>query len=197
MQMEEIHEALRKLYPDTPLVFGQGPVPAQVMLIGEAPGATEVERGMPFCGQAGENLTAFLASAGISRENLYITNVCKFRPVRIREGRRTTASNRTPTAAEIRRAVPLLLEEIALVSPRIVVTLGNTPLQAVTGDRDMRVGDVHGGCLYAQAGALAGRCLFPLYHPASVIYNRSLKATYDEDLEKLRERLLEMEILHE
>ena len=197
MQMQEIHEALRKLYPDTPLVFGRGPVPADVMLIGEAPGATEIEKGMPFCGQAGENLTAFLASAGISRDKLYITNVCKFRPVRVNEGRRTTIANRTPTAAEVRQAVPLLLEEIALVNPRIIVTLGNTPLTAVTGNRKLRVGDVHGTCQFAEEGPTAGRCLFALYHPASIIYNRSLKERYEEDLAALRLRLEELRLLHE
>lgn len=197
MQMQEIHEALRQLYPDTPLVFGAGPVPAQVMLIGEAPGAEEVAQGRPFCGQAGKNLTSFLASAGISRENLYITNVCKFRPVRIREGKRTTVSNRTPAASEVHKALPLLHAEIALVDPKIIVTLGNTPLAAVSGAKDMRIGQVHGTCLYAEEGAAAGRCLFALYHPASIIYNSSLRPVYEEDLERLRVRLSELRVFDE
>lgn len=194
--MSEINAAIALLYGDEPLVYGSGPVPCPIMMIGEAPGAKEIESGTPFSGQAGGHLEGFLASLGLPRSAVYISNVCKFRPVRVREGRRRTVSNRTPTAAEIRAAVPLLSEEIACVDPRILITLGNTPLQAVTGDSALRVGSVHGACLAPADPLLRGRCLFPLYHPASLIYNPGLRQRYDADIEQLRETLREMGLLH-
>lgn len=192
-QMPEIREAITALYGGTPVVFGCGPVPCAVMMIGEAPGAKEIEAGTPFCGQAGGNLSSFLEQLGLNRSEIYITNVCKFRPVRIREGRRRTVSNRTPTAAEIAAAVPVLRDEIDCVDPRIIITLGNTPLRAVSGCRDMNIGSVHGTCVLPADST--GRCIFALYHPASIIYNPRLKADYEADLDALRSRLAEMGLL--
>ena len=178
----EIDEALALLYGDVPLVYGSGPVPCAVMMVGEAPGAREIESGTPFTGQAGGHLDTFLAELGLPRSAVYISNVCKFRPTRVRHGRRTTISNRTPTTAEVRTAVPFLLEEIACINPRIIITLGNTPLRAVLGDREISVGAVHGSSLSPDTEPLSGRLLFSLYHPASLIYNPSLKPVYADDV---------------
>lgn len=194
MQMQEINGALAVLYGDTPIVCGSGPVPCAIMMVGEAPGAREIEKGTPFCGQAGGNLEGFLHALGLPRAEVYITNVCKFRPTRIRKGKRTTVSNRTPTAAEVREAVPFLLDEIGVVDPQIIITLGNTPLRAVTGQKDLNVGSVHGIC--RQAESLPGRCIFPLYHPASLIYNPGLRAAYDRDIALLEAELRKRELLH-
>lgn len=195
MPLQLLNEALRERYDGTPIVCGSGPVPCDIMLIGEAPGAKEIESGVPFCGPAGSNLNKFLESLGLRRSDVYITNVCKFRPTKVREGKRTTVSNRTPTAAEIREAVRYLTDEIEVVDPKMIILLGNTPLRAVTGRKDIAIGDVHGTCLSAEH--LADRCLFALYHPASLIYNRALRETYEADIESLRSALRQRGLLRE
>lgn len=190
MQITDVNAALSAHYGSEPLVFGQGPVPCSVMLIGEAPGAHEIEENMPFCGQAGKNLNTFLNSVHLDRSQLYITNVCKFRPIKFSASGR--ASNRTPTRKEIEEAVPFLLEEMICVCPRIAVTLGNTPLHALMADNSLPVGDVHGTCLASPRPELEGICIFSLYHPASLIYNPGLRTTYEQDLTKLRRRIGEI-----
>ena len=152
------------------LVFGEGRVGAPVMMIGEAPGEQESLQGRPFVGKAGKNLDAFLAEAGMDRAALYVTNVVKFRPTKLSAAGRTV--NRPPTQEEIKLFLPWLLREIGLVDPRYIITLGNVPLKALTG-RGSVIGELHGRFIDWQ-----GRRLFPMYHPASVIYNPSLKAVY-------------------
>lgn len=181
-------EAIRQHYADVfgatyALVPGEGNAHAQLALVGEAPGAQEALQGRPFVGAAGKNLDAFLAGVGLSREDLYITNAVKFRPTR--EGKTGRLSNRTPTRKEVALFRPWLLEELTAVGPRVVATLGNTALRAVTGTDGLVIGDVHGQPL-PTTGAFV---VFPLYHPASVIYNRALQDTYAEDLGKLRDYL--------
>ena len=156
------------------LVFGEGRIGAPVMMIGEAPGEQETLLGRPFVGKAGKNLDAFLEGAGLDREALYVTNTVKVRPTRLSEAGRTV--NRPPTQEEIRLFLPWLEKEIELVSPRCVITLGNVPLKALT-DRGSTVGEMHGRML-----PWRGRWLFPMYHPASVIYNPALKAVYQQDI---------------
>lgn len=183
--LDAVYAGLRALYSqEIPLVFGKGRKNAEIMLIGEAPGKDEVAQGRPFCGKAGKNLDEFLSVVGIAREDIFISNVCKFRPTKT--GASGRLSNRPPTKAEIMAALPFLYEEIAAVSPRCVVTLGNTPLRAVTGDFGAVIGGVHGQAVRAEAGG-AIFTLFPLYHPASIIYNRALSQTYMDDLGLLSE----------
>ena len=157
------------------LVFGEGEPGAPVMMIGEAPGEQETLLGRPFVGKAGRNLDAFLAGAGMDRRALYVTNAVKFRPTKVSAAGRTV--NRPPTQEEIRLFLPWLKREIALVDPKCVITLGNVPLRALT-DRARTVGEAHG-----QFEDWEGRLLFPMYHPASVIYNPSLKAVYSRDID--------------
>ena len=156
------------------LVFGEGPTGARVMMIGEAPGEQESLQGRPFVGKAGKNLDAFLLAAGMRRDELYVTNTVKFRPTKISPSGRTV--NRPPTQEEVRLFLPWLLREIGLVSPRYVITLGNVPLKARMG-RDAVVGEAHGRFIEWN-----GRVLYPLYHPASVIYNPALKDIYSRDV---------------
>ncbi len=157
------------------LVFGEGDPGATVMMIGEAPGEQESLLGRPFVGKAGKNLDAFLEGAGMERSALYVTNTVKFRPTKISPAGRTV--NRPPTQEEIGLFLPWLKKEIALVDPKCVITLGNVPLKALT-DRGQVIGDVHGQFLDWE-----GRLLFPMYHPASVIYNPSLKEVYRRDID--------------
>ncbi len=160
------------------LVTGAGNPFARVVLVGEAPGRHEVEQGIPFVGAAGRNLDEFLEAAGLDRGALYVTNAVKFRPTR---PGKTGPVNRPPTRREVSGFRAWLAEELEAVDPRVIVTLGNTALLAVAGDDAPAVGDAHG-----RETGLAARILFPLYHPASVIYNRALRQVYLTDLGQLR-----------
>lgn len=161
------------------LVFGEGPRNARVMLIGEAPGEKESLEGRPFVGKAGQNLNTFLEVSGLTRQDMYVTNVVKFRPTRVSAAGR--ASNRPPTKEEIRLFLPFLKKEISDIRPRWIVTLGNVPLQALLGPRET-IGAAHG-----MARPWEGHMLYPMYHPASVIYNPALRDTYQSDMLRFSE----------
>ncbi len=172
----DLDEFVRRLYEGERkvLVFGEGRVGAPVTMIGEAPGEQESLQGRPFVGRAGKNLDAFLQGAGMERGALYVTNTVKFRPVKRSPSGRTV--NRPPTQEEVRLFLPWLLREIELVGSRWIITLGNVPLKALVG-RGGVIGEMHG-----QFIDWHGRTLFPMYHPASVIYNPALKAVYERDI---------------
>ena len=184
--MEKYKQALRDFLSgvmpgrENALVFGEGPVKAKLMLIGEAPGEQETLMGRPFVGKAGKNLDRFLELAGMRREEIYISNAVKLRPTKT--GRTGRISNRPPTKEEIALFRPWLMQEIALVQPQVIATLGNVPLFAVTNDRKLTIGEAHGRVM--EAGE-TGRKLFALYHPASLIYNRSLEPVYEQDVRAL------------
>ena len=169
-----------------PLVLGEGcSERPPVMLIGEAPGEQEAMSGRPFVGKAGKNLDGFLTVLQLNREDIYISNVVKIRPTKVSEKGRV--SNRTPNREELALFTPYLLEEILLVQPKMLVTLGNTALHALLGAKST-IGACHGQVLTAhvQADKQAGDFpLFALYHPASIIYNQKLKDVYQTDLERL------------
>ena len=186
----------RSLWPgeEKVLVFGRGLcLGPELMLIGEAPGEQEVMAGEPFVGKAGKNLTAFLNSVHLRREEIYITNTVKIRPTRLSPSGRLV--NRPPNREEIGLFHPYLMEEIALVKPRRIVTLGNVALKALAGEGAL-IGQCHGQQLTCRVeppkGETMAFALFPLYHPASVIYNPSLKRVYEQDLKELAS-LLEQE----
>ena len=181
--MEKYKQALRDFLAgvmpgrENALVFGEGPLHPKLMLIGEAPGEQETLMGRPFVGKAGKNLDHFLELAGMRREEIYISNAVKIRPTKT--GKTGRISNRPPTKEEIALFRPWLLREIDLVAPQVIATLGNVPLYAVTGDRRLTIGEAHGRVM--EAGE-TGRRLFALYHPASLIYNRSLEPVYEQDV---------------
>lgn len=186
---EDLRQALRTFIAgvmpgrENALVFGEGPKHAKLMLIGEAPGEQETLQGRPFVGKAGQNLDHFLALAGLSREEIYISNAVKLRPTKT--GKTGRLSNRPPTKDEIALFRPWLMREIEEVAPGMIATLGNVPLRAVTG-RSLSIGEVHGQVLDAGETGLP---LFALYHPASLIYNRSLTDVYEQDVRALAQRL--------
>ena len=181
VQQELLAAVETSAYKENIIVFGEGAENPALMMIGEAPGGDEEKQGRPFVGKAGKNLSAFLEVVGLKREEIYISNVVKLRPTK--ESPKTgKAVNRPPSAEEIAFFLPYLLEEIKVISPKVVVTLGNVPLKAVTGEKKAVIGDYHG-----KPTPLAdGRTLVALYHPAAGIYNRALQATYDEDLLALK-----------
>ena len=133
-----------------------------------------------------------LNEAGMDRSGVYVTNSVKFRPVKLKP---KSVSNRTPTTAELKAGLPLLRAELSLLLPRVIVTLGNTPLKAVltlAAEPIKTVGELHGQCVEL---TLDGRktLLCPEYHPASVIYNRSLASTLSEDMQRLGRLVEELE----
>ena len=182
---KEFADALAEVYPgkEKVAVFGEGNPCARVMLVGEAPGQQETLAQRPFVGKAGKNLDEFLALAGMVREEMYITNVVKFRPVKVHP-RTGSLSNRPPDAEEIALCQSFLFREMEIIRPKVIVTLGNTALRAVMDDKKTVIGAVHGDWHPASLPVWEGE-VYPLYHPASIIYNRSLAPVYREDVERL------------
>ena len=159
------------------------------MLIGEAPGEQESLQGRHFVGKAGKNLDHFLELVQLRREEIYISNTVKIRPTKVSEKGRV--SNRPPNKEELALFTPYLMEEILLVKPHMIVTLGNFALKALCGPKAV-IGDMHGNptqVTVKHEKQEAEFAIFPLYHPASIIYNRSLQSVYDEDLLALKELL--------
>jgi len=186
---QEMLSFFRPLWPgeDKPLVLGEGKSDHPVlMLIGEAPGETEVIKRRPFVGKAGKNLDEFLSLAKLHREDIFVSNTVKIRPVETGPTGRTR--NRAPSKEELSLFIPWLLREIDAVQPSALVTLGNVPLKALT-DKKTTVGDCHGQWLSSRAGIP----LFSLYHPASIIYRRSLAPVYEQDVIALSQSLPGME----
>ena len=182
---KEMAVFFQPLWPgeDKPLVLGEGREEAPVlMLVGEAPGETEVLKRRPFVGKAGKNLDEFLTLAKLSRQDIFVTNVVKIRPTE--KGPTGRTRNRAPNKEELSLFVPWLMKEIQAVRPRALVTLGNVPLKALAGGKHT-VGDCHGQWLESQAGVP----LFALYHPASIIYRRTLAPVYEQDVLTLAEAL--------
>ena len=140
-------------------VPGEGPEDARVMIVGEAPGAEEERTGRPFVGRSGNLLTEILTAAGLKREEIFITSVCKCRP----------PQNRTPKRAEMAACLPWLTAQIEVIRPEVVLTVGNvgtqTLLNTKTGINALR-GRFH-------TFTLAGRTmtLRPLFHPAYLLRN--------------------------
>ncbi len=171
-----------------PLVFGDGCAKDPLlMLIGEAPGEQEALQGKPFMGKAGKNLDVFLQQLGLSRNEVYLSNLVKMRPTKVSVAGRLV--NRPPTKEEIELFLPWLMREIALVHPGALVTLGNVPMHAFL-PTNRKIGDCHGqwhqAVVHPPKGKATTLPLFVLYHPASIIYRASLKEEYQRDVERLR-----------
>ncbi len=180
----EMRENSEKFFSGRKIVFGEGIVNADILLVGEAPGGEEERLGRPFVGSAGKNLDKFLEIVKLERNNIYITNVVKLRPFKL-SPKTNKPVNRPPNKEEIQFFKEYLYREIEEITPKIIVTLGNTALRAVFRDNNVIIGDYHGR-LWDE---VFGFKVFPLYHPASVIYKRELEKVYLDDLAKLREAL--------
>lgn len=145
------------------------------MLVGEAPGRQEDLRGEPFVGAAGKLLDQLLASVGLSRSDVYITNVVKSRPV----AGPSPGRNRAPAPDEIAACVPWLREQLEVIRPRVVVTLGRIALQHFLPGS--KIADVHG------RPVSSGRVtILPLYHPAAALYRRDWMRMLRRDVRQLR-----------
>ena len=157
----------------TTLVFGVGEARARVMLIGEAPGRNEDLKGEPFVGAAGALLNELLAHAGLERGDVYIANVLKCRP----------PGNRDPEPLEIETCTPFLREQIRVIAPDVLVTLGNFATKFVLRT-DTGITRLHGRA--QEAGRFT---VLPIYHPAAAIYDRTKRDALFADFATLRELL--------
>jgi uracil-DNA glycosylase family 4 len=156
----------------TNFVPGEGPAPADVMIVGEAPGASEDKEGRPFVGRAGRLLDELLAAAGLGRDDVFITNVLKARPPK----------NRDPRASEVTHSMPWLEAQLALVKPRLLIPLGRHALAHFAPGE--KISEVHGTTVIALE-----RTLFPMYHPAAALHAQALRDTLFDDAKALREAL--------
>lgn len=181
--LNELYREFSEKYSNEMVVTGFGKIGAGVVLIGEAPGKNEVKYGRPFVGAAGKNLTELLTGGGIDREDVFITNVVKYRLYRINE-KTGNMVNRPVTKKDLENNLDYLFRELEILEPKLIVTLGNTALHAVCGN-DTPISEVHGRVVESN-----GYSVFPLYHPASIIYNRSLKSTYENDIKSLNKTML-------
>jgi DNA polymerase len=166
------------------VVPGEGPLNARVMLIGEAPGATEDEEGRPFVGAAGQLLTKLLNNVGIRREDVFITNVVKCRP----------PNNRDPEPDEIETCRPYLVTQILMIKPQIIVCLGRHSAREVltmAGYPEKLVSNIssiRGKVFNVRIGDVNAKVL-PTYHPAAALYNPRLRSVIEDDLRKVKELL--------
>jgi uracil-DNA glycosylase len=156
----------------TNLVPGEGSPTADVVLVGEAPGASEDRTGRPFVGNAGKLLDRLLEDAGLDRDDVFITNVVKARP----------PGNRDPKADEVAHHLPWLEAQLEILSPKLLVPLGRHALHRFAPD--VKITETHGRVLERE-----GRTLFPMFHPAAALRNPRLRATLHEDARALREAL--------
>ena len=184
-QLNILYSRYKTQFHDKEIVVGDGSPSSSILLIGEAPGKDEVANSKPFVGMAGKNLAQFLEILGLKREDIYITNAIKHRLSKINPST-NRVSNRPATKEEIELNREYLVEEIDIIAPKYVVTLGNVPLRSVLGDYKTSIGEIHGrlGKVLVKGSEYG---LYPLYHPASIIYNVSLKEVYLKDIENLRE----------
>ena len=157
----------------TKAVFGAGNADADLMFVGEAPGAEEDRQGLPFVGRAGQLLNQMLGEIGLAREDVFIANVLKSRP----------PGNRDPQPAEIEACKPFLFEQVRLIEPTVVCTLGNFATKLLSGS-PTGITRVHG---VPQSHELGGRSviLLPLFHPAAALRTPSVKQALRADLDLL------------
>lgn len=167
----ECHCSLRD--SATQAVPGDGSANAEIMFIGEAPGKNEDEQGIPFVGAAGKFLAEMLESIGLRREDIYITNVVKYRP----------PENRDPLPEEIADCMQWLHEQIKIIEPKVIVTLGRHAMEHFLPGK--KISEVHGLAFRRTLPDLGPQVFFALYHPAAALYNGGMRGTLIEDFKKI------------
>jgi DNA polymerase len=165
----------------TNLVFGKGNPEAQIMFIGEAPGRNEDEQGLPFVGAAGKKLDELLHVIGLSIDDVYIANILKYRPPK----------NRDPNGQEIVTHTPYLVEQIKIIKPRVLITLGNFATKFVLAgfnpDGMKKIGGIstlHGTHVPISVDGFSCTVV-PLYHPAAMMYRPQLRQVIEEDFKNM------------
>lgn len=174
-QLEEIKQDIldNKVCPDlaasaTQLVFGDGNPDADIVFVGEAPGKNEDLQGKPFVGAAGKFLNEMLDTIGLKREDIYITNIVKYRP----------PENRDPLPAEKDAFLPYLQAQIEVIQPKLVIPLGRHSMNCFLPD--LQISKVHG-----QPKRFKGMVYLPLYHPAAALYNGGMRSTLLDDFARI------------
>ena len=161
----------------TTVVFGSGNADADLMFIGEAPGANEDQQGLPFVGQAGRLLDTLLGEIGLTRDDVFVANVLKCRP----------PGNRDPLPQEIDSCQDYLFRQLELIQPKVVCTLGNFATKLLRADTT-GITRLHGRDELRQIGPRAVH-LYPLFHPAAALYTPAMLATLRTDFERIPELL--------
>jgi uracil-DNA glycosylase family 4 len=159
------------------VVFGAGNADAELVFVGEAPGASEDEQGVPFVGRAGKLLDGLLEGIGLARSDVFVANVLKCRP----------PGNRDPLPIEIANCQDYLLRQVELIEPAVICTLGNFSTKLLRGD-PTGISRLHGQPEVIQLGARAVR-LYPIYHPAAALYTPRMLETLQEDFARLPQLL--------
>lgn len=150
------------------LVMGDGSTDADIVFIGEAPGKKEDEQGIPFVGAAGKFLNEMLGLINLKREDIYITNIVKYRP----------PENRDPLPKEKAAFLPFLHEQIEVIKPKLIVTLGRHSMDVLLPG--LKISQVHG-----EPKRYKGRVYLPLFHPAAALYNGGMRQTLIDDFIKI------------
>lgn len=152
-------------------IWGEGNPNAEVLLIGEAPGADEDRIGRPFVGKSGQLLDKILAACGFTRQkHVFLSNILRCRP----------PGNRVPKDEEVNACIPFLYEQINLVDPKIVIPLGATALKRLLKDDSLRITRIRGNWMQWD-----GRLVMPVYHPSALLRNPALKRETWEDYKKV------------
>ena len=160
----------------TKVVPGEGAVDADIMFIGEAPGWNEDQQGRPFVGQAGMFLTELITSIGLSRTQVYIANVIKCRP----------PQNRDPLPAEMHACRPWLEQQIEIIKPKMIVTLGRYSMAMFFPGKS--IGKIHGTAIKKE-----GIIYYAMYHPAAALHQGSLRRTIQEDMLRIPALIAQMD----
>lgn len=177
-------------------VFGVGNPEARVLFIGEGPGYEEDRRGEPFVGKAGQLLDKIMASIGLNRQNAYIANIVKCHPMQNPETPEARGNDRAPNAVEVETCSPILRQQISILQPEIIVTLGSPSTRAmlqttegITKLRGRLVRFPAFGFSDEEKAILSKTQLLPTYHPAALLRNPDLKKDVWEDMKLLRSLL--------
>ena len=165
-----------RIYP----VIGQGSYQAKIIFIAEAPGFSEIKTGYPFCGTSGKILDELLDIVGIQRKDIYITNLLKDRP----------PANRDPKMEEIKACYPFLKRQIDIIKPKVICLLGRHAMQFIMekfglGEKIELISKIHGK-IFQSKKPFEGIKIIPLYHPAVVAYNSSMRSILIEDFQGLK-----------
>lgn len=157
----------------TQVVPGAGNADAEIMFIGEAPGKKEDELGIPFVGAAGKFLDEMLETIKLKREDIYIANVCKCRP----------PENRDPLPEEVAACWPWLLEQIKIIQPKLIVTLGRHSMERFLPC--FKISVIHGKAMRREIEGVGRQVFYTLYHPAAALYNGSMRGTLIKDFQRI------------
>jgi DNA polymerase len=176
LELEQLHTEIRACVKcslhatRTQAVPGIGPCPADIMIVGEAPGFNEDRQGEPFVGAAGKLLDTLLARIGLGRSDVYITNVLKCRP----------PQNRDPMPNEVEACSPYLARQLAMIKPKVVLVLGRHALERLLPGQGS-ISRIHGSLV--RRGDVA---YVPLYHPAAALHNGALVSDLEHDFDRVK-----------